>query len=300
MKQDLIRIVSDLTGTEPEQILNFRPDPGGLNNRSYRFEIGNDAFFLRVPTAQSRLFSDIDNEITLYNALEGRNLSDRVIKIDPKTGIKLSRVETDARIFTGDALSDMSAALKTLRSLHDTDKLRLRKESLFNRARRFLRTAASLDIETETPIHETLAACMEHEAYLSNRPQTVIHGDCLPENILIRPNGSAVLIDFEFVTVSDPLEDIASLYCHLWPTRLSARDLLTAYLERSPSETEVYAMSVYAQLTALTWHIWAKIKMASGENVTAVQKYNERMTVFLTENQPLPIPAALRKDQIRQ
>ena len=93
----LIRTAASFLSVAPERIVNFRPDPGGLNNRTYRFESDGVPYFLRVPTPASRLFSSYANEIAICNALRGTGIANRVVRIDPDTGIKLSFAKTDVR-----------------------------------------------------------------------------------------------------------------------------------------------------------------------------------------------------------
>lgn len=293
MNTSPIAAAAAFLNVSPGSILNFRADAGGLNNRNYRFEADGAAYFLRVPTPASRLFASVGNEIAIYAALAGSGIADRVVRIDPDTGIKLSIAETDVRTMDPQNGCDIAAALTALRKLHRLSVPGLRKETIFERTRRFDRIRRARKIGIDPDLRDRIETLWRLEPLLNDRPNVPVHGDALPENVLIRPDESALLIDFEFAALGDPLEDLASLYCHLPPEANSADLFLRPYLDRAPTETETYLFFAYAQLTALGWHLWAQLKIHADENVGDIERYDRRMIDYATCRTLPPIPETL-------
>lgn len=297
--EELIRTAASFLSVAPERIVNFRSDPGGLNNRTYRFESDGVPYFLRVPTPASRLFSSYANEIAICNALRGTGIANRVVRIDPDTGIKLSFAETDVRTMNPLSGEEIARALTALRRLHHLSVPMLSKETLFERTRRFAGIVSAKKIAIDAETQDQLEKLWKLEPLLNDRPRVPVHGDLLPENVLIFSDGRAILIDFEFAALGDPLEDLGSLYCHLPPESISPDFCLKTYLNRAPTETETHLIFVYATLTALGWRLWARLKIHENENVRDIGAYNRLMIDYTTNHQlpAIPGPIASRENR---
>lgn len=63
--------------------------------------------------------------------------------------------------------------------------------------------------------HPDLREAFEHAIALARRPLALVHGDFSPKNLLVAPDGSTMLIDFEVVHYGDPAFDTAFLLNHL-------------------------------------------------------------------------------------
>lgn len=286
MNTSLIAAAAAFLNVLPGSVLNFRTGSGGLNNRSYRFEADGISYFLRVPTPASRRVSSVANEIAMYAALAESGISDRVIRIDPKSGMKLSVFEPNVRTLNPQNGSELTAALAALKKLHLLSVPGLKKETILERTHRFDRLASENGIRIAPDLRCRMETIWELEPLLNDRPLVPIHGDALPENVLIRPDGTALLIDFEFAALGDPLEDLAALYCHLPIGTITPEKILRSYLNRTPSQTEINLLLIYAQLIAVGWHLWAQIKIQAEENVEEIMRYDHRMIDFTTR-QPM-------------
>ncbi len=297
--EELIRTAASFLSVAPERIVNFRPDPGGLNNRTYRFESDGVPYFFRVPTLASRLFSNYANEIAICDALRETGIADRVVRIDPDTGIKLSFAETDVRTMNPLTCEEIARALATLRKLHHFPVPTLKKETLFERTRRFARIVSAKKLAIDAEIRNRLETLWELEPLLNDRPLVPVHGDLLPGNVLFFPDGKAILIDFEFAALGDPLEDLGSLYCHLPSESFSPDFCLKTYLNRTPTETETYLLFAYAELTALGWRLWAQLKIHENENVRDISAYDRLMIDYTTNHRPPTVPDQIASGENR-
>lgn len=288
MNESLIRTAANSLNVSPSEILYFYPDnSGGINNRTYRFKVGDKGYFFRMPTWTSFRFSDPRNEIALYEALDGRDISDQIIRIDPYTGVKISVAIENARTLDTTNPDGFDAALSVVRALHAVEAPNVKRESIFERTRRFVEIAKSQTVKVGLPILNTLKFLSKFEPFTSDRPCCTVHGDLLPENVLVRPDGTIRLIDFEFAARSDPLEDFASLYLHLPPGPKPADMFLERCLQREPTKHEIFFLFVYANLSALGWQLWAMTKLQNLEFDPYLEDYAQRMSEFV---EPVPLP----------
>ena len=175
----------------------------------------------------------------------------------------------------------------------------MKKETLFERTRRFARIVSAKKLAIDAEIRNRLETLWELEPLLNDRPLVPVHGDLLPGNVLFFPDGKAILIDFEFAALGDPLEDLGSLYCHLPSESFSPDFCLKTYLNRTPTETETYLLFAYAELTALGWRLWARLKIHENENVRDIGAYNRLMIDYTTNHQlpAIPGPIAARENR---
>lgn len=64
-------------------------------------------------------------------------------------------------------------------------------------------------------------------ARLTREPRALVLGDFVPKNILVRPDGTLTIIDFEVAHLGDPAYDVASCLNHLLLKAIAFRDLRT-------------------------------------------------------------------------
>jgi hypothetical protein len=112
-------------------------------------------------------------------------------------------------------------------------------------------------------------------------PEVFCHGDMLPANLLILPDGSYRLIDYEYSGRADPIMDIAMLgiYCYFPPERLELS--LQLYLEREPTGPELARLYLYTALAGYLWSLWAHVKTQAGQDLTA---YGQDMYGFMVQH----------------
>lgn len=286
-----IRTAACLLGISPDQIRSFTPDhSGGLNNHLYRFEAGTESYYLRIPTLTSSRFSNPRNEIALYEALEGHGISDRIVRIEPQTGIKLSFAEKNARTLNPADPNEFGAALSAVRALHTIQAPALKCEPILERTHRFLEIAKSCGAVPENSVFFTLSELSKFAPAMNERPRATVHGDLLPGNVLVRPDGTIRLIDFEFAACADPLEDFASLFLHLSPRSEPPEIYLRRCFQREPTKQEICLLFVYAKLAALGWQLWALTKIHNGEHSSLLDTYAQLMNEFVSTVQIPAIP----------
>ncbi len=88
-----------------------------------------------------------------------------------------------------------------------------------------------------------------------------IHGDLSPNNAIVTEDGEILLIDLEFVSMGDPYTDLATFSHDGNYTPEQTIDLLKLYLERKPTDKEIYKLLTLCTLVSVMWYSWAVFKM---------------------------------------
>lgn len=273
-------------------IRDIRIHPGGLNNDLYRVTLmpdaldGTEAILIRFDGIGADLFSDRVREAQRYKRLASFDLSDEVLSIDPINGIKISREFPSARIVNPNGSDDLDLALDALRYVHNhPDAFTVPHEQptpLADRCRRFAAIAAAHGAMLSQELLQLTDNLLDRlaERPTDDSPLTVIHGDFIPDNVLILPDGSARLIDWEFTAIGDPLEDLANFCSHSDASTAQSQALLTRYLRRQPTDHETSRFNLYRALTALLWVSWSETKLNLGCNKLPLQAFRTRMESY--------------------
>ena len=191
---------------------------GGLVNRAFRIETSAGVFVLRLnASAQQATLLGIDRriEIAAQRLAAGVGLAPRVIAVSPDHAFQVCEFvagETpDARALASPAgMVRLGATLRALRALRPPDDLR--GADLLARARR-LAALAVTRAPGAAPVLQ--AALAEAEAGWAaagkGRRSCLVHSDPNPGNVVLsRGAGPAVLLDWEYAHVGDPLQDPAA------------------------------------------------------------------------------------------
>jgi aminoglycoside phosphotransferase (APT) family kinase protein len=194
------------------------PLSGGLVNRAYRIETWAGIFVLRLNAGapQSRLLGvDRHGEIEAQRFAAGMGLAPRIIAVAPDHAFQVceyvnGEVVTAARLAVRPDMARLGGTLLALRSLQPPPSLR--GASLLERARRLVGLAqARVPADAGSLAASLAAAEAGWKAAGSGRACCLVHSDPNPGNVVLPPGGgAAVLLDWEYAHVGDPLQDPAA------------------------------------------------------------------------------------------
>ena len=95
-------------------------------------------------------------------------------------------------------------------------------------------------------------------------PLKLTHIDLVPDNFLIKKDGSARLIDWEYAGMADPLIDVAMFAIYSYYSFEQLDKLMSIYFEREPKKEEVLRIFCYVALGGFLWTLWTCYKQALG------------------------------------
>lgn len=192
--------------------------PGGLVNRAFRIETDAGDFVLRLnaPSRESTLLGvDRHVEIAAQRLAAGIGLAPRVIAVAPDHAFQVCEFVAGATARAPDLASPsgmarLGATLRGLRGLPTPG--RLRGADLLTRARRLAGLAAACVPDAVASLRAALdAAEAGWIAAGQGRRPCLVHSDPNPGNVVLPPGaGPAVLLDWEYAHVGDPLQDPAA------------------------------------------------------------------------------------------
>ena len=190
-----------------ENNAEWRELKGGLTNRSYRIERGDEIFVLRLNAAHTNAFNlDRVSEISILRKAAAAGLAPELIYADTESGILLSRYVPgnawDATDLDDDRKLELLADL--LRRVHALPV----SGELFDANRVAKRYAKN--VRPHYGLHAFAIRC---EEIVANMPASdtvrCCHNDIVAGNII--GNSSLKLLDWEYACDNNPMFDLASL-----------------------------------------------------------------------------------------
>jgi aminoglycoside phosphotransferase (APT) family kinase protein len=190
----------------------------GLVNRSFRVETPAGVFVLRLnapPRLSALLGVDRRVEVAAQRLAAAIGLAPRVVAASPDYAFQVcefvaGEAPSPVELAGLPGLSRLGATLRRLRTLQPPDDLR--GADLLARTRRLVGLAAARAPRSAAAL---LAALATAEAGWiaagQGRPSCLVHSDPGPGNVVLAASaGPAVLLDWEYAHVGDPLQDPAA------------------------------------------------------------------------------------------
>ncbi|MDR0813860.1 MAG: NTP transferase domain-containing protein [Oscillospiraceae bacterium] len=238
----------------------------GMNNRSFKFYIGDKPYIFRMPGADMSKLVDREIEKQAYDKLAESNITDKTVYFDGKTGIKISEFLENSRMADCASDEDLKLSMQSVHLFHDQNVVLTTDRTIETETYRYIDLANELNAIRFSDFDEILLKMQELFEIKKKLgiKEGLCHGDYAHVNILILPDGRAKIIDLEFVINCDPILDV-SMYAIFAEFERERIDLcLEYYLGRKPTREEQFRLYLYVSLSAFRWAIWAEYKQAGG------------------------------------
>ena len=93
------------------------------------------------------------------------------------------------------------------------------------------------------------------------------HGDTYKPNWMIRPDGSVILIDWEYSGYSDPGIDVGYYVVDAMYDFDKAEEFIKEYLQEDYNETTRFHYMAYVAIIAYYWFVWAMYRESCGADM---------------------------------
>lgn len=263
---DAMRRIPGFEATAPADLTIERQ--GGLTNRVYRVDLGDERYILRLPGRGTE--DIIDREVELHNARIAANarVSAEVLFGDPETGIMLTRyidgIVTMTPALFGQREGAASRAARALKRMHDCgEDFRFRFE-LFAMIDDYLAVLDGLNAELPAGYHDVVEAARPVREALDARPTPLApcHCDPLCENFL--DDGERMwIVDWEYSGMNDPVWDLGDLSVEAGFDEARDREMMQAYCNGEPDPALFGRMVIYKAMCDLLWTLWGLIQHAN-------------------------------------
>jgi aminoglycoside phosphotransferase (APT) family kinase protein len=194
------------------------PLAGGLVNRAFRVETVAGVFVLRL-NASARLSAllgvDRRAEVAAQRLAGAAGLAPRVIAVAPDHAFQVCEFVAGGaagarELASPSGMARLGATLRRLRTLAAPGELR--GADLITRTRRLVRLAAAREPGVAPALHAALASA--EAGWIGagqGRQPCLVHSDPNPGNVVLAAGSApAVLLDWEYAHVGDPLQDPAA------------------------------------------------------------------------------------------
>lgn len=263
-----IDIFCDALNIKPDKIENIYVNPGrSANNSNFVIVADQQSYLYRVPGPGTDKFSSRSREALAYKMLAPLKITDEVLYLSEKTGIKISKYYENSRIPLSANKDELAASMKSLRKLHEEKIEFPYVDTLFDRMERY-RTFV-YEVGGEKYYLNGFDEYLENMRQLKQRIASdeieyrFSHGDASINNILITKEFAyPLLIDLEFPAMAEPFEDIATFCVDAEYRKDDILLMLEFYLGRKGTVKEQYRMLGLCAVAAMMWYSWAAYKSA--------------------------------------
>ena len=268
LQSDAITEIEKALRVSREEITGIEVLKKGMTNRSFLFTCRGERYIMRIPGEGTSRLINRRQEAAVYQTLDGKDICDEIVSINPENGYKITKYLEHARVCDPADPEDVRACMKKLRAFHEAHLEVAHTFSLFGQIDYY----ESL-WEGRRSVYRDYAATkmhvMELKTYLEQQPKvwTLTHIDAVPDNFLFTKESGATkirLIDWEYAGMQDAHVDLAMFCIYAMYERPQVDALIDSYFtEGCPQEirTKIYA---YIAVCGLLWSNWCEYKSQLG------------------------------------
>ena len=269
--------------TDSEKTTEISLIAKGSTNHSYLVRTTKNNYVLRVPGIGSSEMVVRYLEKEIYDLLKDYDISDKVVYLNPETGIKISLYCENARFLDLTKENEVKLFLKTVKKLHGLNLKCSSKYDFYEYIEKYekLRNTHSC-FEDYEAVKSDIIHLKEFTDACSDE-YTLIHNDLSCENCLFYKGENVeekcILIDFEYAAMQCPAADIA-YFCVFSELDEAAIDkIIEDYYEDDCSVENYARVYAYIALNALLHSNWLELKL-SLEDVHKEKRTKESIKAF--------------------
>lgn len=268
LKNNAIQIICRVLETQTKNIKNIRVLKKGMTNRSFLFECKGKRYIMRIPGEGTKRLIRREQEAAVYHAIEGMNIADNIVYIDPKCGYKITEYWEEARVCDPLNVKDLEQCMSCLRRFHE---LKLKVDYEFDLFRQICFYEELLG-EGKSVFHdykETKKNIFSLRKYIEEHVEEKVltHIDAVPDNFLFIWQGKEEevrLIDWEYAGMQDPHVDIAMFCIYSFYDKNQIDSLIDIYFRGECSLAIRIKIYCYIAVCGLLWSNWCEYKQLLG------------------------------------
>ena len=261
--------VAKAMGVSVDAITNIEALKKGMTNRSFLFSCQGEKYIMRIPGEGTGKLINREQEAAVYKRLDGRDICDDIIYIDPKSGYKITRYFEGTRVCDPLVETDLRRCMEKLRSFH---RLGLKVEHTFDIFGQidFYESLWNGHPSVYRDYARTKEKILSLSSYIEQHaePYVLTHIDAVPDNFLfvLDENGAEQirLIDWEYAGMQDPHVDIAMFCIYALYDRRQVDHLIDLYFENACSRENRIKIYCYIACCGLLWSNWCEYKQQLG------------------------------------
>ena len=268
LHSDALSLIASCLHCKEAELSEIQVLKKGMTNRSFSFTCRGDKYIMRIPGEGTDSLINRRQEAAVYKAIQGHDLCDSPLYLNPDNGYKITRYLANSR--TGDANNEADL-IRMVDKLRDFHSLRLEVAHsfpLFDQIQRYE------DLRENTPsaysdYPTTKRAVFSLQEYIDAQEKTfcLTHIDAVPDNFLfVEKEGDAQvqLLDWEYAGMQDPHVDLAMFSIYALYQKDQIDHLLDLYFNHSCSIQTRIKIYCYVSICGLLWSNWCEYKNLLG------------------------------------
>ena len=268
LHSDALSLIASCLHCKEAELSEIQVLKKGMTNRSFSFTCRGDKYIMRIPGEGTDSLINRRQEAAVYKAIQGHDLCDSPLYLNPDNGYKITRYLTNSR--TGDANNEADL-IRMVDKLRDFHSLRLEVAHsfpLFDQIQRYE------DLRENTPsaysdYPTTKRAVFSLQEYINTQEKTfcLTHIDAVPDNFLfVEKEGDTQvqLLDWEYAGMQDPHVDLAMFSIYALYQKDQIDHLLDLYFNHSCSIQTRIKIYCYVSICGLLWSNWCEYKNLLG------------------------------------
>ncbi len=240
---------------------------GGLTNRNYRVNVGEDSYVLRIPGEGTGEYIDRKAEAVNARIAAVAGVNAEVLYFDAQDGVQLARFIDGAATMNAERFRDLGAvarAAQAFRRIHACGKRFATDFELFKMMDDYLDLLNRKSAWVPDGYRAVQQEAEAVRAALAVHPAARVpsHCDPLAENFL--DTGARMwIVDWEYAGNNDAMWDLGdvSVEAEFGPDQDAA--LMEAYFGGRPPADQAGRMVMYKAMCDLLWTLWGAIQHAN-------------------------------------
>ncbi len=264
-----IAVAAAALNVNPEDIQNIEVLKKGMTNRSFIFECKGARYIMRIPGEGTDRLINRREEAMVYDALQGKDICEDVLYINPDNGYKVTHFFENARVCDPENAQDVARCMQFARRFHEQNLLVGHVFDIFEKID-FYESLWDGQPSAYRDYRETKANVLSLKSYIDAHaePYCLTHIDAVPDNFLFFTDQTGQeqirLIDWEYAAMQDPHVDIAMFAIYAMYDRPQIDALIDAYFAGSCLASVRKKIYAYVAACGLLWSNWCEYKRQLG------------------------------------
>lgn len=268
-KSDVINLISDVFHTNIKKIKNVTVLKKGMTNRSFKFELNNEQYIMRIPGQGTDELIDRKQEYEVYEAIKDIGICDDIYYINPDNGYKITKYIENAENCDDSDWTKISKCMAVLRDFHHQELFVHHTFDLFEQID-FYESLWEGD-SCYKDYAETKRNVYRLKDFIESQEKvwTLTHIDANADNFLLWKDKEGkekiTLIDWEYAGMQDAHLDIAMFAIYSMYSREDVDKLIDCYFENNCTKETRLKIYSYIAIGGLLWSNWCEYKRQRGQ-----------------------------------
>lgn len=265
LKSDAIAIITEALDVKASEITDITVLKKGMTNRSFLFTCKQKKYIMRIPGEGTDQLINRREEAQVYIAIDGKNICDEIVYINPDNGYKITEFLEGSRVCDPNNVDDLKMCMKKLKEFHALNLSVGHEFDIFKQINFYekLWNGTSSVYKDYEKTKERVFKLRDYiEAHVEKK--CLSHIDAVPDNFLFTESGDIRLIDWEYAGMQDPHVDIAMFCIYALYNKQQVDRLINIYFENKCDKETRLKIYCYIAACGLLWSNWCEYKRSLG------------------------------------